>query len=116
RSVWNQFAVLLAFFLDATATTCTLSLHDALPISQKSPIFCASLPCTAFEAADCSLIARRLTYSCSLTSLPIPQLASDAGMGCFFSQPPLAYWKKSTAGLTVVSRLAARKSVRAGPL
>src|SRR4051812_23174489 len=35
-------------------------------------------------------------------------------MGCFFSQPPLAYWKKSTAGRTLVSRFAARKSPVAG--
>src|SRR5438270_706420 len=44
----------------------------------------------------------------------MPHAASDAGMGCLFSQPPLAYWKKSTAGLTVVSRFAARKSLRVG--
>src|SRR5256714_8914255 len=44
----------------------------------------------------------------------MPHDASEAGIGCRFSQPPLAYWKKSTAGLTVVSRSAARKSPEAG--
>src|SRR2546423_6377383 len=44
----------------------------------------------------------------------MPHDASEAGIGCRFSQPPLAYWRKSTAGLTVVSRSAARKSPEAG--
>src|SRR5689334_18630940 len=86
----------------------------SIAVAQKSPLFCASLPVAAFVAAACSLILRRFTYSCSRTSLPIPHVASDAGIGCRFSQPPFAYWKKSTAGLTVVSRSAARKSPEAG--
>src|SRR5690348_9106445 len=53
---------------------------------------------------------RNRAYNSSSTSLPIPHAASEAGIGCAFSQAPLAYWKKSTPGSTDVSMCAARKS------
>src|SRR5438874_1138755 len=68
---------------------CSSIFAVSIAVAQKSPIFWASLPWAALVAADCSLICRRLTYSCSRTSLPIPQAASDAGIGCLFNQPPL---------------------------
>ena len=40
---------------------CCSILAVSIAVAQKSPIFCASLPCTAFEAADRSLIARKFT-------------------------------------------------------
>jgi hypothetical protein len=43
----------------------------------------------------------------------MPQLCSVAGMGLRCSQPPFAYSKKSSPGLTEVSRSATRKSATA---
>ena len=86
----------------------------SIAVAQKSPIFCWSLPGAAFCAAADSLMPRRRAYSSSSTSLPMPHAASDAGIGCAFSQPPFAYWKKSTPGSTDVSMCAARKSCGAG--
>jgi hypothetical protein len=81
-----------------------------MAVAQKSPIFCVSLPGAAGCFAADSLMPRRRAYSSSSTSLPMPHVASEAGIGCAFSQAPFAYWKKSTSGSTDVSMCAARKS------
>src|SRR5882672_3710777 len=90
------------------------ALAVSIAVAQKSPIFCWSLPDVAETAAACSLMLRRLRYSCSRTTLPIPHADSVLGMGFRFNQPPLAYVKKSWPGFTVGSMLAARKSVFTG--
>src|SRR3984893_15724451 len=90
------------------------ALAVSIAVAQKSPIFCWSLPGAAEAAADCSLMLRRLRYSCSRTTLPIPHADSVLGIGLRFNQPPLAYVKKSWPALTDGSMLAVRKSVRTG--
>src|SRR3984893_17088829 len=90
------------------------ALAVSIAVAQKSPIFCWSLPGAAEVAADCSLLLRRLRYSCSRTALAIPHAESVLGIGLRFNQPPFAYVKKSCPGLTDGSMLAWRKSVRRG--
>src|SRR5262249_50349213 len=74
------------------------------------PIFWSAVPLAAFAVAAFSLmLLRRFRFS-SFTRLPIPHVAWSLGIAFFLIHPPLAYWKKSSAGGTVVSRLSARKS------
>src|ERR1700722_2491137 len=82
-------------------------------VFQKSPIFWSDVPFAAFAAAAFSLISRkRLSFS-STTRLPIPQEDCSPGIGFFFIHPPLAYSKKSFAGLIVVSKFSVKISLAA---
>src|SRR6187397_690083 len=81
-----------------------------MPLNQKSAIFCDMVPSPAFSFTADSFIFRRRVKISSCTRLPTPQPLSAAGIGFFFSQPPLAYLKKSSDALTEVSIFEDRKS------
>ncbi len=71
-----------------------LDVLRSMAVVQKSQSFAGRCPAGWDSEAAFSLMVRRLAYSCSLTSAPMPHQDSVAGIGLRASQPPLAYAKE----------------------